>query len=91
MKNPLFSPELITVASHSVGVESSEKTDVTQGATAGAKSAEKAKRGEDKAAPIDLGEGSEPTKVATPHDEEMIAALKDDGVTEDMRKIQRWQ
>ena len=28
MKDPLFSPELITVASHSAGAEPSEKTDV---------------------------------------------------------------
>merc|ERR1712080_57923 len=70
MKNPLFSPELITVASHFVGIEPSEKTDVTQGATSGAEPTEKAKEGEDKAAPIDLGEGSVPTKAATPHDEE---------------------
>ena len=75
----MFSPELITVASHSVGIEPSEKTDVSQGTASGAEPTEKAKRGKDKAATIDSGEGTEPSKADTPHNDEMIDALKYDG------------
>ena len=82
MKDPLFSPKLITVASHYVGVELAEKIDVPQRTTIGGKSAEKAQRENDKAATVESGGGDELSKVDAPHDDEMIETLKDDGGSE---------